>query len=296
MARGGQRDAGICVHAVVINLECDKARLAAVSAEFARHGLALERFAAVEGLAVPEPLRDFFFDANGQPAPNLTKGEIGCYASHLALWWRIAAAQYPDVTLICEDDIRLPDNFQAMLDAALAATPEGWDVIRLSAPSKRTTWPIRQICNGHRLVHYSKIPTLLGAYLISRQGARKLLKPGLRTRPVDLDMARIWEIDLNLYGVDPAPVYQPTRNESSIDAVEKRRFPRRAMGFLGIRSRLLGRERFQRCWHNTRTVGLTRAVAAELRNVFRGRGSPAAAIRKTEAPARDEAIESQPRL
>jgi glycosyl transferase family 25 len=273
------------VQAVVINLDRDTTRLATVSAEFARHGLAFERFAAVEGLAVPEPLRDFFFDADGRPAPSLTRGEIGCYASHLMLWRRVAVGHYPDATLICEDDIRLPDDFQAMLDAALAAAPAGWDVIRLSAPSKRTIWPVRQIGEGHRLVHYSKIPTLLGAYLISRQGAQKLLKPGPRTRPVDLDMARPWEIGLNLYGVDPAPVYQPTGNVSSIDAVEKRRFPRRATGFLGIRSRLLGRERFQRCWHNTRTVGFARTVAAELRNLFRGRAIPGPGAGSAEWPS-----------
>ena len=86
-------------------------------------------------------------------------------------------------------------------------------------------------------------------------------------------MARPWEIGLNLYGVDPAPVYQPTRNPSSIDAVEQRRYARRATGFLGIRSRLFGRERFARYWHNARTVGLHRAVAAEFWNLFRGRST-----------------------
>lgn len=282
------------VHIVVINLERDKARLAAVSAEFARHGMIFERFAAVEGLAVPAGLRPYFFDVEGRPAPTLTRGEIGCYASHLSLWQRVACGQYPDATLICEDDIRLPDNFQAVLGEALGAAPAGWDVIRLSAPSKRTIWPIRQICDGHRLVHYSKIPTLLGAYLISQRGAGKLVKVGLRTRPVDLDMARPWEIDLNLYGVDPAPVYQPTRNPSSIDAVERRRYARRAAGFFGIRSRLLGRERFARYWHNARTVGLPRAVVAELWNLFRGRSTPAdgAPTRQRSMRRRSEAFEA----
>ena len=233
------------IHTLVINLERDKARLAALSTEFARHGMAFERFAAVEGLAVPAGLRNYFFDVEGRPAATLTQGEIGCYASHLSLWQRVACRHYPDATLICEDDIRLPDNFPAVLNDALGAAPAGWDVIRLSAPSRRTIWPIRQICDGHRLVHYSKIPALLGAYLISQRGAEKLVKAGLRTRPVDLDMARPWEIGLNLYGVDPAPVYQPTRNPSSIDAVEQRRYARRATGFLGIRSRLFGRERFR---------------------------------------------------
>jgi glycosyl transferase family 25 len=282
---------------VVINLERDKARLAAVSAEFGRHGMTFERFAAVEGLTVPDALRGYFFDAEGEPAGTLTRGEIGCYASHLSLWQRVASGQYPDVTLICEDDIRLPDNFLAVLETALGAAPADWpadwDVIRLSAPSKRTIWPVRQICDGHRLVHYSKIPTLLGAYLISRRGAQKLLKPGLRTRPVDLDMARPWEIDLNLYGVDPAPVYQSTKNASSIDAVEKRHYARRATGFVGIRSRLFGRDRFQRYRHNVRTVGVWRAAAAEFRNLFRGRTDHAEGARAAQEPirSRKEAFE-----
>ena len=112
------------------------------------------------------------------------------------------------------------------------------------------------------------------------------MKAGLRTRPVDLDMARPWEIGLNLYGVDPAPVYQPTRNPSSIDAVERRRYARRATGFFGIRSRLFGRERFARYWHNARTVGLHRAVAAELWNLFRGRSTAAHGAQTPHRPMR----------
>jgi glycosyl transferase, family 25 len=278
------------VHTVVINLERDKARLAAVAAEFARHDMAFERFAAVDGLAVPDPLRGYFFDGDGRPAATLTKGEIGCYASHLSVWRRVASGQYP-VTLICEDDICLPDNFHEMLVAALAAAPPGWGVIRLSAPSKRIIWPIRQICDGHKLVHYSKIPPLLGAYLISQRGAAKLLRPGLRARPVDLDMARPWEIDLELYGIDPAPVYQPTKNTSSIDSVEKRHHPRRAMGFLGIYSRLFGRDRFRRYCYNVRTVGVWRAVIAEVHNLFRGRKPDSVDTHDTGAVPRKAAFE-----
>src|SRR5262249_37613454 len=144
------------VHTVVINLERDRARLATVSTEFARQGMAFERFVGVEGLDVPTPVRAYFFGVNGRPAPTLTGGEIVCYASHLSLWRRVASGQNPSPTLICEDDIRLPGNFRAVVDAALAAAPQGWDVIRLSAPTKRTIWPVRQICDGHRLVLYSK--------------------------------------------------------------------------------------------------------------------------------------------
>jgi glycosyl transferase family 25 len=285
MAKDCQLDAlsPASVPTVVINLERDKARLVAVAAEFARQDMAFQRFAAVEGLAVPDSLRDYFFDGDGRPAARLTKGEIGCYASHLSVWQRVACGPHP-VTLVCEDDIRLPDQFQAVLAAALAAAPAGWDVIRLSAPSKRTLWPVGRICDRHRLVHYSKIPPLLGAYLISQRGARKLLRPGLRARPVDLDMARPWETGLHLYGIDPAPVYQPTRNASSIDRVEKRHYARRATGFLGIRSRLFGRDRFRRYRHNVRTVGVWRAMMAEVRNLFRGRQHDPAGARHRSDP------------
>jgi glycosyl transferase family 25 len=259
------------VHLVVINLDRDRTRLKTVSAEFARSGLAFERFPAVDGLAVPEAARRHFFHADGRPTLRLTRGEIGCYASHLTLWQRVAQGHYPATTLICEDDIRLPENFADILNAVLSSAPVQWDIIRLSSPTTRIVWQVRNVCEGYQLVHYSKIPSLLGAYLVSQQGARKLLQPGLRTRPVDLDMARPWELDLNLYGVDPAPVYQPTKNASSIDAVEKRYYASRAKGFLGIPSRLLGRDRICRYRHNARTVGPCRTAVAEILNAFRDR-------------------------
>jgi glycosyl transferase family 25 len=179
---------------VVINLDRDRPRLNSVAAEFARCGMTFERFSAVDGLAVPAALRPYFFGADSRPAPTLTRGEIGCYASHMALWQRIASGQYPAVMLICEDDIELPESFEHLLAAILAGAPEGWDVIRLSAPSRRPTWPVGPVCEGHQLVRYSKVPSLLGAYLVSRRGARKLLKSGLRTRPIDNAKSPNWEM------------------------------------------------------------------------------------------------------
>jgi glycosyl transferase family 25 len=282
------------VHAVVINLDRDQPRLAAVSTEFARCGMAFERFAGVNGLAVPEVARPYFFGADGRPPQTLTRGEVGCYASHLILWRRVAQGRCEAPTLICEDDIGLPGDFVDILHAALASADEGWDIIRLSAPSRRVMWRVCPMPEGYDLVRYSKVPVLLGAYLISQQGARKLLKPGLRTRPVDIDLARPWELDLNIYGVAPAPVYQPTTNSSSIDALEKRRYPRRAHGFLGIRSRLLGRDRLARYWHNARTVGLFRTVGAEIRNLLRDaplvNSGPLAVHGSKPASARNEVL------
>jgi|SRR5581483_318673 len=268
------------VRTVLINLDRDTERLKTVSAEFARCGVEFERFSAIDGLAVPPASRHHFFDPDGLPAPALTKGEIGCYASHLAVWQSIAEGRHPGPTLICEDDIRLPENFVEIVSAALSRAPEGWDVIRLSSATWRTVWPVCKVADGYQLVCYSKTPVRLGAYLLSPQGAHKLLRPALRNRPVDHDLARPWELDLDQYGVYPPPVYQPTDNDSSIDAAEKRHHARRAIGFLGMPSRVFGPHRFARYWYNARKVGIYRVVAGEIENMcgrfWRRAASPAA--------------------
>jgi SAM-dependent methyltransferase len=61
----------------------------------------------------------------------VTKGAVGCYLSHLALLKQAQARRQPCV--IVEDDLLLSDDFSEQLDLFLAAVPESWDVLLLSA-------------------------------------------------------------------------------------------------------------------------------------------------------------------
>jgi glycosyl transferase, family 25 len=206
----------VIMRAVVINLDRSQDRLAAMSQEFSRVGLGFDRFRAIEGTDLPANVRPYFCDASGGVISPLRAGEIGCYASHLAVWQRIAAGEYGASALVCEDDMRLPDNFASILAASLAAAPAGWDLIRFSPRTKRAVVPVCTIVDGYSLVRYSHQPASAAAYLLSQEGARKLLVPGVRVRPVDQDFRRPWAFGLQSFGVWPAMPEQ-TDLRSDID-------------------------------------------------------------------------------
>ncbi|MEJ0060922.1 MAG: glycosyltransferase family 25 protein [Terricaulis sp.] len=199
----------------VINLDRDSDRLVHMRAECARAGLSFERFSALRGDALPEALRGYF-DAHGSP---LSNGEIGCYASHLALHQRVASGEIASPALILEDDVALCENFRGVIAGLIAALPREWDIVRLSNGAKRAYVTRAALPNDHALIRYSVVPTSTGAYLISASGARKFLEQAVRALPVDQDLRRVWRWKLDAYGVTPIPATPDVLQASSIDAL-----------------------------------------------------------------------------
>lgn len=196
------------VHAILINLDRSPDRLALMQAGFARAGLAFERFPAVLGANVPEAVRSYFCDASGTFASPLRAGEIGRYASHLMLWQRIARGDCGEVALVCEDDLVLGEGLTSLVAAALEKAPQGWHLIRLAYVTKRAVARVRHLYGPYSLVRFSRQPLLSGAYLITREGAARLLKPGVRCRPVNSDLSRPWVYGIDAYGISPPPIRQ----------------------------------------------------------------------------------------
>lgn len=197
---------------IVINLDRDTDRLAHMQAQLLRLGLPFERFPALRGDALPADLARYFpFGAR------LSPGEIGCYASHLAILQRVAAGRTP--VLVLEDDVGLPDDLPHALNALVSALAQHWDIVRLSYHTKLTARPLAQLGAGRHLVRYSHVPTTTGAYLISPRGARKFLAEKPRSLPIDHDLRRVWEWDLDTYGVSPPLVRDGVLGQSSIDAL-----------------------------------------------------------------------------
>jgi glycosyl transferase family 25 len=189
---------------IVINLDRDVDRLEHMRGALSRVGLSFVRFAAIDGADVPVRLRSYF---DGR---SLTRGEIGCYASHLH-------GHLPSPLLVLEDDVELSPALPALLRHLLAALPEGWDIVRLSYPTKRATLRVAQLLWSFELVRYSHVPTSTGAYLLSRSGARKFLARRTRALPVDQDLRRVWTWGLDTYGVSPPPVKNDCLATSTID-------------------------------------------------------------------------------
>lgn len=252
-------------HIVVINLDRDADRLAHMQHQFDRLALSFERFAAINGANMPEALRSYFpRDREDQAA--LSPGEIGCYASHLAICQRIADGSLPSPLCVLEDDVELPSDFAAILSAVLERLPSDWDMVRLSNDTKRAVMPLQRLSGQFKLVRYTNVPGSTGASLITRAGAEKFLKQGARTLPVDQDLRRVWAWGLNTFGVTPAPVRRDVLGASTIDAMAAEGWRVESWRIARLRRRRVF-EAPRRHLHGIRTFGAPRWIAAELINL-----------------------------
>lgn len=237
------------IGAVVINLDRDTQRMAHMSVELKRAAMKYERFAALRGDQLPCGIARYFpVDAG------LSPGEIGCYASHLAIMQRVAVGDFPSPTLVLEDDVGLPDDLATALDALVAVLPEQWDIVRLSYPTKLLARPIAKLGDDRSLVRYSRVPTTTGAYLISARGARKFLAERARYAPIDHDLRDVWAWDLDTYGVSPALIAHDVLGASTIDALSPQ-------GRADLRRRKRRAALVERLKRGVRDFGLSRWLA-----------------------------------
>ncbi len=191
----------------LINLDANAARLANSTAQFAAHGIAFERIAAVDGRALADPAPQYDAAANAARAKApLVPSEIGCYLSHIAAWRRIAAGDAAG-GFVFEDDFLGDDTLGAVM-ARLSDGPRDWDIVKLfsfdQTPKVLSETPLGP---DHRLVVPYRVPTCLIGYGIAREAAVRLLAqvPPF-FRPVDEDHKFFWETGLTVALVLPSPV------------------------------------------------------------------------------------------
>jgi glycosyl transferase family 25 len=195
----------------VINLAQASDRLAFMRSQL---GDGFERVEGVHGADVPDFLK-------GQFGPELTPGEIGCYASHLVVASTILQRGLPYAVVLEDDALLDADALDVARDAARSLTD--WDVIGLSGAKQKPHRCIKAL-GARNLVRYSRFPKVTAAYVISRSGCQKLLAPHLRSRPVDVDIRYGWEMGLIGYGVYPPPARQVGGLGSSIPRGGPQRF------------------------------------------------------------------------
>jgi glycosyl transferase family 25 len=130
-------------------------------------------------------------------------GEIGCYASHRALWKKCIELDEP--ILIMEDDFQLEDNFaDAMIETGKLIDDFGY--IRLDVQTKSSEKKIMD-SGALTLYYYLKMEQCAVAYAVS-PGAAKALVAGSKifTAPVDGYVTRPWEHGQPLFGLLPYSV------------------------------------------------------------------------------------------
>ncbi len=249
-------------HIIVINLDRDIDRMAHMRAELDHHSLACERFPALRGDNLPPDLARYF-----PFGIRLSAGEIGCYASHLAIMRRVARGELPSPLLVLEDDVGLPPDLPQALDVLVAMLPLAWDIVRLSYHTKLVARLIAQLDAQRQLVRYSRVPMTTSAYLINARGACKFLAERPRRLPIDHDLSRTWEWDLDTYGVSPPLIRHDVLDQSTIDALSP-------SGRAGVgRRRLRAGASLARIRHGVRDFGLRRWLALGVLN-FAARLTP----------------------
>lgn len=268
---------------VVINLDGDTDRLAHMRAQARRAGLQFERFPAIRGDALTPELAPYFPDQGSHPI--LSRGEIGCYASHLAVCRRIARGGLRAPVLVLEDDVAFAEDFATVLQAALRAAPSGWDVVRLSSETKYSCLSIASLGDDKSLIRYSNVPSGAGAILWSRSGAEKFVRRWPRTLPVDQDLRFVWKWGLNTFGVTPAPAIRDQCGASRIDGMAPdgwRSDSRRNQLLRGARRR----DVLQRHAHGLKLFGAADWLRAEILNLIARRSrvlEPLGGVRRGQA-------------
>ena len=234
------------ISAFFINLDRDKIRHEIMEGELACAGIVAERSPAVEGRAVPGFLRSYYGE-------KLSDGEVGCSASHLVLYKTILDRGLP-FALIFEDDARLAPKSAEVIRSTVSMAPPNWDVIRLVETSSQPFQVIANLERGRSLVRYLRVPRSTTGLLVSASGARKLLAFRTVTEPIDVEIRWPWQLDLNVYGIEPPIVTQASGLDLE-SAIPIRSLPRKLnqLQRLAFNVRKMGPLDYLRCRLGRRT-------------------------------------------
>jgi glycosyl transferase family 25 len=263
------------VHAIYINLDRHPERRLFIEQQIARTGITAERFRGVDGVNYPAHLSLYF-----PSDTTLTPPQIGCTASRLEVM-RLIIERGLSATLVLEDDARIAEDLGAILEATLQSLPAGWDIVRLCNAPKRAFRPLCHLIGPYQLVRYSRIPLGTAGYLVSQSGARKLLQPRPFYWPGDVEIAHPWVLDLDVYGLVPAPITQERVDLPSTIGGKRGHIPRWQRGIPDPR----------RIIFNVQKLGLAWWLRCLLANALR-RVRPIPGTRATLPPAAHHPVDS----
>jgi len=200
-------ETGESTEILVVSLESAEARRAAFAARASGTSLTWRFFDActgpAPGMTIDEPA------IRRNKGRGMSKGEIGCYASHFSIWQDMLDRNVRQA-IVLEDDTLVDWAYLERL-ARIDLHAIGIDYLRLYA--KRPTW--QRVVRRDFLQHSRTIVELIGlaygtqGYAITREGAEKLVEHcRIVRRPVDDAMDRSWAHGLPNLALYPAPILE----------------------------------------------------------------------------------------
>lgn len=164
-------------------------------------------------LTAQAPCVEYVLAVDGSTLPGgherLTRGEQGCFLSHVRVWNRIASSS-AEYTVVLEDDadITLPQQWPAIM-RSIASLPRDWDLLFLGVNNPKSD--SQHVAPGVRVLEQDAYGT--HAVVVRRSAALKLLRrfesvgmreaPNGKFLPLDIWVSRL---PLRMYWLEPALV------------------------------------------------------------------------------------------
>ncbi len=178
----------------VINCKKDVERKSLIEKQLMAYGLSYEFFPAIEH----DNNKGFCDEINSKlpHCTNLTRAEIGCFASHYFLWQKCVTLNSPIVVL--EDDLIIDKSFPHYLVHASNYIDKCRYIKLYGLKQERKISSVKTISEQIKLGYYQKGPSGAQGYIISANGAHAFLS-GIRkiNIPVD-DYMYLYQIHYNL--------------------------------------------------------------------------------------------------
>lgn len=218
-------DAGETTAVTVISLADAHERRAAFVKFAAECGLPWTFFDAHTSIA--PPLRYAPGAARRVHGRTLTDGELGTYASHVAVWQRLLQSNLRQM-IVFEDDVVVDWPLISRL-AAFDFPAIGIDYLRLftKIPARFRKLRCPFLDRYHHLIRITSFALGTQAYLITREGAQRMLEHATQvTCPIDAYMDKYWKHGVPNIALYPFPVFE--RFETSTigeGRFEKQRIP-----------------------------------------------------------------------
>lgn len=148
------------------------------------------------------------------PLAALSAGAVGCFESHI-LAWETLLASADAAAVVLEDDVVIASDFMETVRAAL---PLDFDVVKLDLFHRQVRVENRPLplSGGRSAYRFLGLDWCTGGYLISRRGAKRLLRAAQGyTRAVDQVMFGEWPplYSAKVFSVIPAVCVQTSLAE-----------------------------------------------------------------------------------
>lgn len=208
------------VQGYIINLDRSPERLLYVKSSLEQLNIPITKISAVDGKKLSQNQIDSYVDLKSFKkylghSPNL--GTIGCSLSHIHTWITFlqSSSRY---ALIMEDDISFdPEALNLLVSTLTEESSELWDIVNLENHHRGHPLALKTFENQQKLCVYLTRVSHTGAYLINREGAKKLLEKALPIKmPVDHYFTRAWEFSLRFTGIENPRVVHQSFGESEI--------------------------------------------------------------------------------